>query len=277
MENNVLIITGMHRSGTSLITQWLHACGLHVGARLVGPAIGNEDGHFEDLDFFNFHRSSLHTQQLPDSGFIHHTVKNLPVRQLLQLRTLLQHKNNAQLQWGWKDPRTCLFLDLYRRLLPQARYLVIWRRYQRVVSSLITRLYEEDVAAHKQQKNISNWWWNLTKRKQHKTTLCEKYGEHFLKIWINYNEAILQHLRQLPHAAYLVVEQAALPTKDQWVFEHLATEWQFKLQYRHFESVYKERMISKVLDIDACITDKELLAHAAHVQQQLATAGISAG
>ena len=36
MANDILVIAGMHRSGTSLITHWLHDCGLQVGERLVG-------------------------------------------------------------------------------------------------------------------------------------------------------------------------------------------------------------------------------------------------
>ncbi|HJT73097.1 MAG TPA: hypothetical protein VJ720_03740, partial [Chitinophaga sp.] len=59
MNNKVLVITGMHRSGTSLITQWLYRCGLHVGDNFMGAGIGNEDGHFEDLDFYNWHRNIL--------------------------------------------------------------------------------------------------------------------------------------------------------------------------------------------------------------------------
>ena len=63
MANNVLVIAGMHRSGTSLITHWLHDCGLQVGERLVGAGTGNVEGHFEDEDFF-----LLHQQILIDNG-----------------------------------------------------------------------------------------------------------------------------------------------------------------------------------------------------------------
>jgi hypothetical protein len=49
----------MHRSGTSLISQWLSHCGLHLGERLLGPGIGNAEGHFEDLDFLEFHEQIL--------------------------------------------------------------------------------------------------------------------------------------------------------------------------------------------------------------------------
>jgi len=41
-----LVILGMHRSGTSLITQWLKNCGLSVGDSLHGADVGNAEGHF---------------------------------------------------------------------------------------------------------------------------------------------------------------------------------------------------------------------------------------
>ena len=55
MNNKVLIVAGMHRSGTSVIAQWLQRCGLCLGENLLGPAIGNNEGHFEDTDFVFLH------------------------------------------------------------------------------------------------------------------------------------------------------------------------------------------------------------------------------
>jgi hypothetical protein len=274
MENNVLVITGMHRSGTSLITQWLHTCGLHVGAQLMGPGLGNEDGHFEDLDFFNYHRQALGAHHLGENGFIHHTLKALPEKHVQQLKVLLQSKNAAQEQWGWKDPRTCLFLDLYRQLLPRARYLVIWRSYQQVVSSMLTRLYQFELEQRRLGKSrLAYRWWSLTKGRHFKAALCKQFAADFLKVWINYNEAILRHIGQLPHTAYLVVDHASLPAKARQVFDHLSGQWHFKLHYQAFETVYKEKLLSPVIDLDPYITDTALRTRAARVQQQLATAG----
>ena len=60
----------MHRSGTSLITQWLYRCGLFVGERLFPPGPGNLDGHFEDMDFLELHVKFLSKRKFPTSGFI---------------------------------------------------------------------------------------------------------------------------------------------------------------------------------------------------------------
>ena len=58
MASKILIIVGMHRSGTSLITQWLYRCGLSIGNKLAPADIGNVEGYFEDSDFLKLHEIS---------------------------------------------------------------------------------------------------------------------------------------------------------------------------------------------------------------------------
>jgi hypothetical protein len=69
------------------------------------------------------------------------------------------------------------------------------------------------------------------------------------------------------------VDHASLPAKARQVFDHLSGQWHFKLHYQAFETVYKEKLLSPVIDLDPYITDTALRTRAARVQQQLATAG----
>jgi hypothetical protein len=267
MDNRILIITGMHRSGTSLLTQWLHKCGLHVGDRLVGATIGNEDGHFEDVDFFEWHRATLREQAFPDNGFIYQPLTDLSPEQLQGLKMLLDGKNASRRQWGWKDPRTCLFLDFYRQLLPQARYLVIWRNYRSVVSSLITRIFDLIADERSHKKGLSKFIWEKIKRDRLKEQLCKEHSEDFLRIWIAYNEAIQRHLQQLPANSYLVIEHGSLAAGHEKVFQHLSAQWDFDLRYFDFRQIYKQNFISNVLDIEKYIYNEELLTQARRLER----------
>ncbi len=65
----ILIIIGMHRSGTSLTASLLQSAGLHIGRNLMGPSEGNVKGHFENLDFFEFHRQVLRSQGINENGW----------------------------------------------------------------------------------------------------------------------------------------------------------------------------------------------------------------
>jgi len=49
----ILVIASFHRSFTSLTAQWLHAAGISFPGPLMGAGVGNEFGHFENLDFLS--------------------------------------------------------------------------------------------------------------------------------------------------------------------------------------------------------------------------------
>src|ERR1700678_1799220 len=104
-DKKILIIAGMHRSGTSLISHWLHSCGLNLGETLLGADIGNTEGHFEDVDFYRFHEDTLEAHHLSKFGFITHPIESLTGYQTEKLKSIISFKNKMSGQWGWKDPR----------------------------------------------------------------------------------------------------------------------------------------------------------------------------
>src|SRR3954453_7575771 len=127
MQNKVLVILGMHRSGTSLAAQWLQRCGLHIGDRLVGAGRGNIEGHFEDRDFLDLHRNILISSNLPDTGLVSEFDSASNNTHLAEIRKLIGLKNSLYEEWGWKEPRTCLFLEQYMNVLPAAKYIILLR------------------------------------------------------------------------------------------------------------------------------------------------------
>ena len=66
----VLIITGIHRSGTSLTAAFLQKIGLDLGNNLLKGNYWNPKGYFEDIDFVEFQRTVSQTCSLSDeTGF----------------------------------------------------------------------------------------------------------------------------------------------------------------------------------------------------------------
>src|SRR5947209_7206603 len=101
MKNKVLIIVGMHRSGTSLISQWLYKCGLHIGEHLLEPNVGNIEGHYEDLDFVRMHEKILKSHSLAESGLIDHPVSSISFTEQEQIENSVTAKNQMNYEWGW--------------------------------------------------------------------------------------------------------------------------------------------------------------------------------
>lgn len=135
----VLVIGGMHRSGTSLTASLLQGAGLCIGARLMGPYQGNEKGHFEDLDFFEFHKRALTAAGEHEDGFVTAGRPQVAADLVPEAVALVADRRSRGRPWGWKDPRTTHFLDFWQELVPEARFLFVFRSPWEVVDSLIRR------------------------------------------------------------------------------------------------------------------------------------------
>lgn len=152
MSSRILIITGMHRSGTSLVSHYLSACGLNIGDNLTNSEFSNSnntyDGHHEDRDFSDFHKLVLkkkHINPFPTNQF------RLPVRVGNQERKIAIEliESRADIaEWGWKDPRTTLFLDFWHEVVENPRYLFLFRHPLAVADSLVRRGTDKQIVTN---------------------------------------------------------------------------------------------------------------------------------
>ena len=270
MQNRTLIILGMHRSGTSLITSWLHKCGLEVGESLMEAGVGNIEGHFEDTEFYKMHMEILRDNNLNDSGIIDQSVDHISSYHKEKIKSIIRVKNRLFGQWGWKDPRTCLFLKHYRELLPQAYYLVVVRDYHSVVVSLLKRtLAELDLHYDTRKGVISRFVWHNVRRKIFYHRFCRKHAAYFLNSWIFYNENILENIKNMSDKKYLIVDYDMLKTRDEDVLSFLNRNWHFSLNYAKFSGVYKDSLLSKSFDVEDYIDDKQLIGKADGIMKKL--------
>lgn len=244
----------MHRSGTSLITQWLNACGLNIGHNLMGVGIGNDDGHFEDLDFVNWHQHVLDDNQLCGTGLI--TQNDLIISNELkhEFEQILAVKPNEN--WGWKDPRTCLFLSHYQEVLPEANYLIIVRNYSSVISSLVKRdlknLLHKEIPRHKVVKTLR---WNLYKKHKIIRDYDIKHMVHFYaQVYLFYNQQILSLLNTpASKDKFVVVEYSELLKNADKYTNLLSHKFNLKIKNIDFKSIYKKDLISKQQYFDPMI------------------------
>lgn len=139
-----LVIVGMHRSGTSLAASLLASAGIDLGANMLGAGTGNLRGHYEDLDFLDLHQRILLSNGLNPDGYA--CPDHVPVSADLaaEAKRLVAARRAAGRAWGWKEPRTTLLLPFYEHLLPEARFLCVFRRPWEVVDSLLRRGYSGD-------------------------------------------------------------------------------------------------------------------------------------
>jgi GT2 family glycosyltransferase len=138
-----ICIAGAHRSGTSMLTRLLHACGLFLGPKnaLMPPQADNPDGFWEHLGFVALNDELLNllggAWDLPpkaDETFMRPELD--PLR--LKARLLMESFDSARV-WGWKDPRNSLTLPFWRNLLTGMKTVIMVRNPLEVAYSMKER------------------------------------------------------------------------------------------------------------------------------------------
>lgn len=132
-----IVITGMHRSGTSLLASLLRSSGLHLGERLLPPSRANQPGYFEDVDFIELHDRAL--KRMGRSMYDPPDSTGAFDGDVLEGAQSLLEKSTGQSPWGWKDPRSALFLEQWLRLAPDAQFVFVYRHPTQVIHSLRRR------------------------------------------------------------------------------------------------------------------------------------------
>jgi len=242
--NNVLICLGMHRSGTSLISNWLHDCNLNIGDRLLGRNHTNKKGHFEDLDFHSLHEEILQYNNITPNGLIPPFQISINEYYYKKLISLINFKNSLHDQWGWKEPRTCLFVDHYKQIIPNAKYLILYRDYPFVVDSLMRR----DLKDFTQWYNSLNIFTKIRRMKDivNRKTKLTSLRNTYLSTWNIYNQNLLNLMYSLKKEDYIFTDYESLKEKDNEVFSKLIN-WGFKLDFKPFSSVFDSKLITEKL------------------------------
>ena len=256
--NNVVSIIGMHRSGTSMVTNWLYSCGLNIGTDLLRGDYTNKKGHFEDLDFLNLHKQILEESGTHSSGLFLQEVPSLTHLQKEKIRELIKSKNADSHQWAWKDPRTCLFLDTYSDLIPDLKSLVILRNYKTVIQSLlkrdINRKRESDFGGI---RGSVRWFFG---RKKVIRSIIDENFTTYRDTTLLYFRNILKHVQNSNEQSTLVIDLDVLHSFDEEIVEYFTREWGFTLVWVPFDSVYEKRLGKNLMDIWHLIPDDAELA-----------------
>lgn len=144
----IIVVLGMHRSGTSAITRGLIALGAETGEQLMPAAIGvNDKGFWEDQEFNTINIAVLHAL-----GHDWHTLtpikkEELATAELAQLRLraldFLRERTEQHPIFVIKDPRTARLLpfwqDLFARVNADVSYVIAVRHPISVARSLAAR------------------------------------------------------------------------------------------------------------------------------------------
>ena len=210
-NQSVIVMTGMHRSGTSLTASLLQSAGVDLGDRLMGEDRGNSKGHFEDIDFVEFHQNVLQSQGISVAGWTEQNKVRVQQQYLATAQNLILARQDRPL-WGWKDPRTTLFLDFWSQLIPDAQYVFTYRPPWEVLDSLFRR---GDV-------------------------IFRTNPNFAVQQWCSYNQAILDFYQRHPEQCLLLEISHVIQHGD---FVQLV-EQKFDLKLQSPESLYEPELFT---------------------------------
>lgn len=202
------IISGMHRSGTSLIASLLQSGGIQIGDELLGSNQSNRLGHYEDLDFLSLHQEILGEDN--KDGLKLERALNIEDRHAEEAKTLIEQRSKQPL-WGWKDPRSVLFLDFWKAQIPTAKAILVYRHPIEVIISLIRR--STDFELIRQPRNS-------------------------LALWQHYNEKILQFKQSFPDDCVLCNLSGVTNDIDGFL-DRIAQETDIELDMGNAQSFYR--------------------------------------
>ncbi|MCF8369929.1 MAG: sulfotransferase [Bacteroidales bacterium] len=157
----IWILTGMHRSGTSMFARFMHESGINMGHDFYVDDTANKYGHFEDLDFLNLQRSELARLFDGEDWLVYQDFE--PGEDFVRKSDeLLQAKKaiNNTVRWGWKDPRTTIFLEHWKKIDPAINYIFMVREPEAVVNSLCRLLQTKHNPIQKRKYMLAYIYYN---------------------------------------------------------------------------------------------------------------------
>jgi len=186
LSKKEVIILGMHRSGTSLVSGLLAKLGVSVGKDFDGPTPSNPVSHFEDIEFRKLNDKILKYS----GGYWDQPPKELEIlknkKKFSKAIERLVIKKSRRRIWGWKDPRTVITIENYMQFLKNPYFIIVFRNPLSIALSLNNRK-SRPIESGLKLSSVYN---------QRIVNFLKKYP-NTKKILINYEDLILDPVSEL--------------------------------------------------------------------------------
>ncbi|MBY8957981.1 glycoside hydrolase family 99-like domain-containing protein [Pseudomonas sp. MIS38] len=181
-SKRIIVVLGMHRCGTSVITRALSTLGVDLGDHLMPPSDGNNDkGFWEDIDF-----NQLNIELLQALGHDWHSLTPVNPNEWLhpeldkfkaRAKEIVRSKFQNTDCFGVKDPRMArtmpFWIEIFEDLALDTAYIIAYRNPGSAARSLAAR------DGFELEKGYFLW--------QEHMLLSLKYSENSLRVIVDYD------------------------------------------------------------------------------------------
>src|SRR5690606_14934002 len=137
MKKQPVIIVGMHRSGTSMLTRFISDLGVFMGKDV---SENDESVFLQSLNKWLLYQAGAswdkpQTVDLLDQRFMEMSSEVIKRRaasvwnfKYMGFINFIKYRKiqNINRSWGWKDPRNTLLLPIYKEIFPNAKIVHIY-------------------------------------------------------------------------------------------------------------------------------------------------------
>ncbi len=150
-SRSLVVVLGMHRSGTSLLANFLDGLKVHLGNELLPADENNPEGYWEHAGIVRLHEEILELldrQWIGSKGSLPYPAQcwrgpALAPRRARLTQIVAREVSSAGGLWGFKDPRTSRLLpmwkEIFRSLDLEPIYLLAIREPNAVTASVVAR------------------------------------------------------------------------------------------------------------------------------------------
>ncbi|CAK0763193.1 O-antigen biosynthesis protein [Gammaproteobacteria bacterium] len=191
IQRRSLVILGMHRSGTSALSGVLNILGVDLGRTITGPKEDNPKGFFENTQI-----TTLNDLIMERLGFawddpfpftVDWRKENVLTLYQQRLVKILATEFTDHQLIGFKDPRICLLLPWWRRVLLQydlmPSYPIIFRHPLEVAASLEKRNHFSIA------KSVLLWMKYML--------AAERYTRHQPRFFLSFDQLLMQPIESM--------------------------------------------------------------------------------
>lgn len=257
VKKNPIVIIGMHRSGTTLLTKILDTNNDVFWGSKLGK-INNESYFFQSINkkLLRIANANWDCPEMLDYcddfyfqqsiNYINSVLSSYKIFDYWGQKAIVgENFQTTNRKWGWKDPRTSLLIDIWKNIFPQMQVIHIYRN-------------PLDVALSLQKRQIKYEEFSKEKLGQNKN-LAHSGGVSFrvknllegLNLWEFYTEKALNFKGNIIHIAYEnLLENPTTVLEELSVFLQVDLTLNFKLNVDSSRAnAYKNQAISKdILD-----------------------------
>lgn len=123
----IYVVLGMHKSGTTLVSQILHHSGINMDDELDESVSYDGGNKYERQSILHLNMEILGLEDYQVIDFRSPTMPSATADQQRQMERIVADCTARYEEWGFKDPRTCLTYPLWAEALPEHRIIIVYR------------------------------------------------------------------------------------------------------------------------------------------------------